>query len=147
MSANPHIREGNSPLDALIHDALQLFGEFAPSTLDGETSQLMLFLANDVLDDLHEHPYWVELGLPPIAPYVSIHDARPVEDGIMVHGLLAKYAIQQKSSTAQFHVPAYTRKMSARLWHQLSGGGRIQMRPMDRAPGSSRITGMPEGDA
>lgn len=147
MSANPHILKGNSPLEALIEDALQLFGEFAPSTIDGELSQMMIFLANEVLDDLHEHPYWVEQGRAPIPYYVSISDARPVEDSIIVHGLLAKYAVQQKSNTAQFHLPNYTRKMSARLWHQLSGGGKIQLRPHGKSEGTSRITGMPEDNA
>lgn len=144
MSANPHIRAGNSPLDALIGMALTRFGEFAPSTIDGDLSQMMLSFANEVLDEMHEHPYWGSLELPEVESYVSIHDARPIEDTIMIHGLVAKYAIQQKSNSAEIHWPAYQRRLTSRLWHRLSGGGQIQLRPYAKAKDTNKITGMPE---
>ncbi len=145
-SASPHIRAGNSPLDSLIEDALFKFGVFAPSTIDGDLNQLMLAFANEVLDEIEEHPYWDE---PPVPHYVSIHDARPVEDTIIVHGLLAKYAIHQRSNSAQIYWPQYQQRMSARLWQKISGGGKIELRPHGKQEGTSPITGtrLPDGDS
>lgn len=148
MSANPHIRDNHSPLEQLVAQALRRYGEFGISAMDTDMAMLMLDLANDVVDEVNSHPY---APAAQVERYTHPSEAREIPDQIMVHGLLAKYSMQQGSPKAQLYAPQYMRLMNRELWHQLSGSGPIQLRVTDDGTGTARdsrkispITGMPE---
>ena len=149
MSANPHIRDKNSPLEALMLQALRRYGEFGVSTIDSEIAPLLLDLANMVLSDINTHPYF---DADPLEPYTHQTEARAIDDQLMVAGILAHYATQQGSPKAQLYNPMYLRLMNRTLWETLSGGGgKIQMRVTDDGTGTagvpraiSKVTGRPE---
>jgi len=150
MSQNPHIAEPHSPLDALMIQALRRYGEFSPQTINSEITQLLLDLANEVVDEVNQHPYHSKgrdqsLRVD-VQPYISQTDARPIQDNVMVAGLLAHYSIQQGSQfKAGVYTPRYFRLLNQWLWHEISGGsGRIQLRVPDDPTATSPITGMPE---
>lgn len=129
-SANPQIRDNYSPLDALVKQALTIYAEFNPHTIDSDTLLLFVMLANEVVNDVNVHPY--RSNATAIEDYVSPTDAREIDDRIMRAGLLAHYATQQASGKVQLYVPAYYRRLNRTLWHELSGGsGPIQMRVTD----------------
>ena len=117
-SMNPQIRDLYSPLEELIMQALRRHGEFTPSTVDGDVSLMMLEFANEVLEEVNSHPYWTGLEL---KPYVSIQDARPVADNIIVLGLIFHYAVQQHSSKAQPASEKFFRTMNQTLYRAKHG--------------------------
>ena len=57
---------------------------------------MMIEFANEIVEMINSHPYYDGVTL---EYYTSQTDARPVEDAIMVRGLLALYAEQQVSDT------------------------------------------------
>lgn len=149
MSANPHIRDTHSPLEALMLQALRRYGEFHPTSVDADLALLFIELANEVLHEHRIHPYHDGTDLP---DYTHPAEARPVDDSVMIAGLLAHYCIQQGNTTkAGIYVPQYVRRLNGTLWHKLSGSGPIQMRPVDdgtaghaKARKTNPHTGMPE---
>jgi len=130
-SRSPHIRDEYSPLQHLAMNALRLWGEYHPSTMDSDMSILMLDLANDVVGEWNDHPYVKEAGLTPVDEYVSIEEARSIPDDVMTKGILAHYAVQQFSPKAQLIMPQYYKLMNRRTWDILSGGGKIRLRQVD----------------
>lgn len=117
-SMNPHIRSKHSPLEELIMQALRRHGEFTPSTVDGDVSLMMMEFANEVLEEINNHPYWTGEIL---EPYVSIQEARAIPDNIIVLGMLFHYAVQQHSSKAQAASEKFFRTMNQTLYRTKHG--------------------------
>ncbi|WP_138465353.1 hypothetical protein [Poseidonocella sp. HB161398] len=141
VSSNPHIRDGSSPLSKLVIDALRVYGEYHPSTIDSDLALMMLGLGNTVLDDYRTHPYWTSLADAPVLhDYTQIDDARPVHDRVMTQGLLAYYCVQQGSQKMGLHVPRYQSLLNRTLWHDLSGSGPISLSALDEGPSRSHRT-------
>ena len=112
-SMNPQIRDLNSPLEELIMQALRRHGEFAPSSVDGDVSLMLMEFANEVVEEVNSHPYWTGLV---IEPYVSIQEARAIPDNIIMLGMLFHYAVQQHSSKSQMAGEKYFRTMNQKLY-------------------------------
>lgn len=145
----PHLPGGAySPLDALIRQALTRYGSFSSGQLTAEAALPFLHFANEIIDEVNQHPY--RTGFPLIDYYTSLQDIRPVDDSIIVHGLMAKYAIQQRSEAAGLNDGLYNRTINSRLWHAIAGNTRIRVRPVDggsnrsQSPTTNPYTGMPE---
>lgn len=135
----PHItNKNNSPLEYLIMSALRRFGDFHASSVDGEVIMMFLEFANQILDEVRRHPYWdspgdadkVELNY-----YVHPSDIRPVNDNIIIAGLLFLYAVQQGSDKLSLYGPAYYHTLNQELWDRLNivdkdgaGGGNTPIR-------------------
>ena len=143
----PTITDGRAPLEVLIMSALRQFGDFHPDTIDGDTVLMMIEFANDILEEIRNHPYWDDTVLD---DYVSSTDVRPVPDRIIRTGLLAMYALQQGSDKGPYLEKKYFRALNQSLWQRLNmtnedGGGErspvLQMRPMDSPIDQSVITG------
>lgn len=94
-SSNPNIRDHHSPLEDLIIKILRRYGEFNPSSVDGEVTLMMIDFANAILLDYNTHPY--RTGDTPILDYISQQEARSIPDEIIMSGLLYYYSVQQMS--------------------------------------------------
>jgi hypothetical protein len=137
-NTNPHIRPVYSPLQNLIHQAIRRYGEFSPSTVDGDTMLMFLEFANMVLDEVRGHPYHDGTDLP---YYTALTDARPVLDPVMVAGLLHHYAMQQGSEKVQFLMPTYFRTMNQLLYQARYGSGPIALTIMDGGTNPRNLRG------
>ena len=92
----PHVFQGspNAPLENLVALALRRYGDFSSRRVTGDVVLMMIEFANEVAEMINSHPYYDGVT---IEYYTSQTDARPIEDAIMVRGLLALYAEQQVS--------------------------------------------------
>lgn len=113
-------REKFTPLESLVRSALVRAGNFSPSRVDGEVMMLMIELANRVVEDVRQHPYW-EGG--DIDYYQDITERRPIPDLIMIDGLTAHYFIQQGSEKAMVFLQLYQAQM-ANILHERSYGNK-----------------------
>lgn len=138
--SNPQIRDTYSPLDTLARAALRRFGDVSPASIDGELGLLFIEFANLVVNDVVQHPYCTD---PDISYYVSVTDARPIDDTIMIAGLLMHYALQQFSEKSRIYQPLYYQTLNQELWRRKNGNTQINMRPVD-APASNVANGLPE---
>jgi hypothetical protein len=102
-NSNPHITDKNSSLQALSMQALRRFGDFHPGTVDGDVLLMFIEFANLVIDEIRMHPYHDGSE---INYYESVTDVRPIDDNIIVSGLLFHYAAQQGSEKMQMYVPS-----------------------------------------
>lgn len=125
---NPHIREKNSPLETLALQALRRFGDYNPGTVDGDVMLMFLEFANMIIDDIRMHPYHDNTDL---EYYESIQDVRPIDDIILVQGLLYHYAMQQGSDKIQVYLPTYNSTLNRQLWHKINGNTKIRMTVVD----------------
>lgn len=125
---NSHISDDYSPLETLIQQALRRYGEFSPSTMDGDVSMMFIEFANMVVDEVRNHPYHTGEA---IKYYTSLQDRRTVPDPIMVNGMLLHYAVQQGSQKVQMYAPNYFRQLNQHLWYKLNGNTNIRMRVVD----------------
>jgi hypothetical protein len=136
---NPHIRDGNSPLQALIMQALRRYGEFSPGTVDGDTSLMFIEFANMVIDEVRSHPYGGDLDVP---YYLALEDARGIPDPVVIAGILYHYSMQQGSEKVQFYMPNYFRTLNQLLWQRLNGNTKIRMRVPDDGTSPRNSTGV-----
>lgn len=113
-------REKFTPLESLVRSALVRAGNFSPSRVDGEVMMLMIELANRVVEDVRQHPYW-DGG--DIDYYQDITERRPIPDLIMIDGLTAHYFIQQGSEKAMVFLQLYQAQM-ANILHERSYGNK-----------------------
>ena len=111
-------REKYSPLEDLVRSALVRAGNFSPSRVDGEVMMLMIELANRVIEDLRQHPYWSGED---IDYYNDITEWRPIPDLIIIDGLSAHYFIQQGSEKAMIFLQLYQSNMSNILHERTQG--------------------------
>jgi len=121
---SPHIpNKNNSPLEYLTMSALRRFGDFHPASVDGEVMMMFLEFANQILDEVRGHPYWdhpADTAKVELDYYVHPSDIRPVNDNIMIAGLLFAYSVQQGSDKVAVYAPAYYRVMNSELWDRLN---------------------------
>jgi hypothetical protein len=125
---NSHIADDYSPLEILILQALRRYGEFSPSTMDGDVGLMFIEFANMVVDEVRNHPYHTGER---IRYYTALTDIRTVPDPIMVNGMLLHYAVQQGSQKVQLYAPNYFRQLNQHLWFKLNGNTKIRMRVVD----------------
>ena len=137
-NTNPHIREKNSPLNALAMQALRRSGDFHAGTVDGDVMLMFIEFANMIIDEIRMHPYYdgVEVDY-----YQSPTDVRAISDPIVVAGLLYHYAAQQMSDKLQVYTPQFQRIMNQRLWEQYNGNTKIQMRITDGGTNKRNVNG------
>jgi len=117
----------NAPLENLVAIALRRFGDFSSRRVTGDVVLMMIEFANEVVEMVNSHPY--NDSEIPVEYYTSQTDIRPVEDAIMVRGLLALYAEQQVSdkypnSRMEFarHLNGilYSRKYKGTVRHEMT---------------------------
>lgn len=111
-------KEHFSPLEDLVRSTLTRAGNFSPSRVDGEVMMMMIELANRVIEDVRQHPYWTG---DEIDYYNDITEWRPIPDLIMIDGLTAHYFIQQGSDKAMVFLQLYQANMS-NILHQRAHG-------------------------
>ena len=127
--ASPHIRDKFAPLSELAARALRRYGDGAAETVDGETMHLMLDLANEIIEEVRQHPYFdtkTELDY-----YQHITDSRPISDLIIIHGLVYRYAVQQASDKQKLFLPMYYQLMNRVLWDLKNGNKAINFTVVD----------------
>lgn len=125
---NPNIADDYSPLETLIFQALRRYGEFSPSTMDGDVAMMFIEFANMVIDEVRNHPYHTGEH---IEYYTSITERRSVPDPILVAGMLLHYSIQQGSQKVQLFAPNYFRQLNQHLWFKANGNTPIRLRIVD----------------
>lgn len=135
----PHVAAGgeNAPLSELIRQGLALMGDASSKRSTGDLELLMLFFANQIVDEVRAHPYWDGTAIP---YYVSTTDKREIPDTIIVTGLSAKYATQQVSqkAAALLNGPSgYYKTLNRKLLELKVGlNATFEMRPIEQADGS-----------
>ena len=137
-NSNPHITDKNSSLQALSMQALRRFGDFHPGTVDGDVLLMFIEFANLVIDEIRMHPYHDGSD---INYYESVTDVRPIDDNIIVSGLLFHYAAQQGSEKMQMYVPAFYRALNQQLWRKKNGNTQIRLRVVDDGTNPANIAG------
>lgn len=138
--SNPHIKDTYSPLEVLAFSALRRYGDFSPGSVDGDVMLMFVGFANEIIDEIRQHPYWDGSTLD---YYKHQQDTRPIPDNIIVTGLMAKYAEQQFSEKYQIYAPKYARTMNQLLWTRLNGNTKISLRVYDKSP-TNATNGQPE---
>jgi hypothetical protein len=123
ISLNPQLGDKFSTLEKLIADALRLYGEMHPSSVDGDAYMMFVLFANDIVDDVNMHPYHTGDG---IDYYYHTQEIRPIPDAIMVRGLAYAYAEQQGSQKMPMLFQRYVKTMNKMLYAIKSGGSSFQ---------------------
>ena len=122
-SSNPNIRDQYSPLEDLIIKVLRRYGEFHPSSVDGEVYLMMIDFANSVLLDYNTHPY--RTGDTEIADYISLSEARDLPDEIVMSGLIYYYSVQQMSQKMNAYRAVYYDNLHRITYHNKFGNKAI----------------------
>ena len=155
-NTNPHIRTKYSPLRTLAMQALRRFGDFNPSTVDGDVVLMFLEFANMVIDDIRQHPYSARTTVTTtvngqkvtttsandVDYYTSPDETREIDDQIIIAGILAHYAVQQGSEKMEIYMPNYYKTMNQQLWNELNGNTQIKLRVVDDGTNPANINGM-----
>jgi hypothetical protein len=139
---NPQTLPGGpySEMKLVVANAMNLWGVSHAAVLDGTASHMFLLFANAVIEDINSHPYWE--NNPQLDYIQSLTEACPIPDLIMVYGLLAHYAAQQRNAEGiQLYKPQYDRMLNQMLWNRLNGNTPIEVRPVDRSEGRSVVNG------
>ena len=79
---------------------------------------MMIELANRVVEDVRQHPYWTGGD---IDYYADITQSRAIPDMIMIDGLTAHYFIQQGSEKAMIFLQLYQAGMNNILNERTNG--------------------------
>ena len=125
----PHKSAEGADLQTLMEMALANWGDGSPASLFGDMGPLFLLHANMIVEDVRQHPYWVATN--EIDYYESLSDKTSIPDIIMIAGLTARHAVQQRSQNAQALYQDYYRVLNQTLWNRYNGNTKVQMRPMD----------------
>lgn len=125
-------RESYSPLESLIHSALARAGNFSPARVDGTIMNMMIELANRVIEDVRRHPYAKD----DIDYYTHQSETRPIPDMIMIDGLTAHYMLQQASEKAPLFLQIYQANLSDILYQRLYGNIPLIQAITDRSSGT-----------
>jgi hypothetical protein len=127
-NTNPQVRDKNTPLQTLVHQALRRDGVFEAGTISGDVALMFIEFANIVVDEVRSHPYH---DGSPLDYYVDLTDARDIPDPIIVAGLLWQYALQQGSERISFYMPSFYKTMNQLMWYRMNGNTALQMRVVD----------------
>lgn len=119
-----HLVDGDpSTLETLALLALRRFGETSVSSMEGDALALFVLYGNEVIDDIRAHPYTspgTELRY-----YAHITERRAIPDHLLVAGLLARHARDQKSKKADEYMGAYFSKLNQALMTAKFGSGAV----------------------
>lgn len=126
---NPTIAAPYSPVETLINDALERFGNMSVDSIDSNIRRIMLKYANRIVEDVRRHPY---TSTPDLDYYVSLQDTRPIPDEIMISGLAYYYAKWQNSLKSKDLFGDYTVSLNSILYQRKYGSGKIQMNTVDK---------------
>ena len=63
--------------------------------------------------------------------YQALDESRPVDDTIIVAGLLAHYSAQQGSDKLALLMPQYLQILNRQLWRSFNGNTQIKLRVVD----------------
>lgn len=125
---NPQISNRVSPLETLVFQALRRYGEYSPSTVDGDTMLMFIEFANMIVEDIRHHPYWpVDKD---VDYYTHQSDIRPIPDPVMLNGLIMHFAIQQGSPKLQLYMQVYNRSCNQILYERRFGKQRPELKPI-----------------
>ncbi len=135
----PHVAGGgsSSPLSDLVRQGLALMGDSSAKRSTGDLEHLMIFFANQIIDEVRNHPYWdgVEVDY-----YTSSTEKRGIPDMVMVTGLAAKYATQQASQKAGALLSGpsgYYKTLNRKLWERrFTPGTAIELKPIEQTDGT-----------
>lgn len=132
--ASPNVSGTTAPLRILIMRALRRYGEGAPDAVEGDLMGLFIDFANNVINDVRDHPYWTDASGNKIELdyYISNQDKRSIPDEIVVSGMAAYYALQQASQKSQILVPMYYRRMNQILFNLKFGNTEFRLQPVDK---------------
>lgn len=130
-----------TPLQELARRALRRYGETSPDSFGAESMMLFVDYANEVVDDILGHPY-----TPPglrLDYYVNLAERRQVPDHIMLAGLMARHAAQQKSEMAPAFWGSYYSTLNRIMLRARFGAApEFEMSPPDMpAPAGRRLDG------
>ena len=126
---NPHIAEPFSPLEVLITDGFERFGNMDASSMDSNIKRIMLRYANKIVEDVRIHPY---ASSPNLDYYTDLQQTRPIPDEIMISGLAYHYAKWQDSAKAKTFFAEYGQILNQILYQRKYGSGKIQMNTVDK---------------
>lgn len=126
---NPQTSEPYSPLETLITDAFERFGNMDASSMDSGLKRILLRFANRIIEDIRIHPY---ASLPDLDYYIDLQQTRPIPDEIMISGLAFHYAKWQDSSKARTLFAEYSQILNQILYQRKFGSGKIQMNTVDK---------------
>lgn len=129
MPVTPHITDQYAPLDALIVRAIRRFGDFGAQAAMGDVQNMFIEFANQVVDDYLNHPYFD--GRTGVEHYISADEWKPIEDQIILSGLIAHYSFQQSSEKTPGYQSLYYMTMNKIMWQALNGNTPLNMRPTD----------------
>lgn len=133
---NPHIAEPYSPLESLITDAFERFGNMDAQSIDNNIKRIMLRYANKIVEDIRIHPY---ASLPDLDYYTDLQQTRPIPDEIMISGLTFHYAKWQDSAKAKTFFAEYGQALNQILYQRKYGSGKIQMNTVDKPSATQSI--------
>lgn len=123
------VRDEYSPLNELIAKAIRRFGDFSAQSVQGDVENMFIEFANQIVDEYTQHPYFD--GRQGVEYYSSATEFRPIEDQIMLAGLIAHYSFQQMSEKSPGYQTLYYRTMNQLMWKALNGNTPINIRPTD----------------
>lgn len=117
----PHVTSGGtySPLDELMSQALQRYGDFSARRVTPEVIIMMIGFANEIIELVNNHPYWTGSQL---TYYEHQSDKRSIPDIIVVRGLLAAFAEQQVSNKYPNAWQKYLQWLNTILYNRKYGG-------------------------
>lgn len=127
---SPEITDDYSDLATLGARTMRRAGEFAPGSIDGDMSIMLIDFANEIVEELRIHPYWpkdVRLRY-----YQSLTDRRPIPDLIVTNGLLAKYFLQQGDKRTDAAMSTYARMANTILYDRMFGVQDLELQAVDR---------------
>lgn len=140
---SPQIKDKYSPLNTLAMQALRRYGEFHPSTMDADVVMMFIEFANLTIDDVIMHPY-ASTEDAKLDYYTSQTDSRPVDDRIIVAGLLHLYAAQQASNKYGLYLKSYYQILNSAMWQRLNGNTKIKIIAPDTKYKVNPVNGLAE---
>lgn len=137
QNLNPHLSGSSeySELQELVVDALRQYGEMEAGTVLGQVQTMMIDFANEVIEDIHVHPYHDGTV---IRYYETPTQSREVPDLVMKYGLMYRYAKQQGSEKADKFEADYYAKLNQLMYRKAFGPNTMtQQIKLQRVDGNS----------
>lgn len=111
-----------SAIDHLGRAAARRYGNNSAGGPDGDLLLMFLEYANRVIEEINSHPYWIKAGNDQVDYYVALTETRPIPDLIIIDGIVAHHAFQQKSKLADKFEGKFYQNMNRILYNRLHGG-------------------------